>query len=128
MSKMSNYLENALCDHIFRNISYTSPTTVYIALYKSDPTDADTGIEVEGGSYARQPVTFNAPSDGTVTNSVDISFPVATADWGTITHVGLRDASVAGNLLFYGPLTVSKTISAGDQFRILAGNLSVTLS
>lgn len=127
MGALSNYLETALLNAVLRNTPYTSPATVYLALYLSDPTEADTGTEVSGGGYARQPVTFTAPSNGQVTNSADIIFPVATTDWGTVTHVGIRDAATGGNLLWYGPLTVSKVIQANDQLIIKAGDLVVSL-
>ena len=128
MAEMSNYLENALINATLRNTSYTSPTTVYIGLYTSDPTDADTGTEVSGGSYARQSVTFGAPSNGVSTNSAAIEFPQCTASWGTVTHVGIRDALTAGNLLYHTPLDASKTIDSGDIFKIAIGSLSVTLA
>lgn len=128
MSEMSNYLENALINVTLRATSYTAPTTVYVALYTSDPTDADTGTEVTGGSYARTSVTFGAPSNGVSTNSADVTFPTCTAAWGTVTHIGLRDASTAGNLLYHTPLDTSKTIDTGDIFKISTGNLSVTLA
>jgi len=127
MSKIANYLENAIVNHFLRNSSVTSPTKVYLALYTSDPTDADTGTEVSGGAYARQAITFSAPSNGSTSNSSTITFPTATANWGTITHMGIRDASSGGNLLFYGPLSVSKTITTGDQFIVNSGNLVVTI-
>ena len=126
MSALSNYLENKLLDHALGTASYTMPT-VYLALYTSDPTDADTGTEVSGGGYARQAVSFNAASGGSASNSSDITFPQATADWGTITHIGLRDASTGGNRLWYGALDVAKTINNGDTFEISAGDLVVTL-
>lgn len=128
MAQISNYLENALINAVLRNTSYTSPTTVYVALYTTDPTDADSGTEVSGGSYARQAVTMGAPSNGVSTNSAQVTFPVATADWGTITHIGIRDASTAGNLLFHGSLSASRTILNGEQLVIAIGNLSVTLA
>lgn len=128
MSSMSNYLENKIVDGTIRGTTYTAPSTVYVALYTSDPTDADTGTEVSGGSYARQSVTFGAPSNGVSTNSGAVTFPTATASWGTIGWVGIRDASTAGNLLYHAPLTASKTIGSGDIFTISAGNLSVTLA
>ena len=128
MAEMSNYLENALINATLRNTSYTSPTTTYLALYTSDPTDADTGTEISGGSYVRQAITFGAPSNGTSTNSSAIEFPQATASWGTITHVGIRDAVTSGNLLYHTPLDASKVISNGDVFKITVGNLSVTLA
>lgn len=128
MAEMSNYLENALINATLRNTSYTSPATVYVALYTTDPTDADTGTEIAGNGYARQSVTFGAPSNGASTNSAAVEFPQATGSWGTIAYIGLRDASSGGNLLYHSPLDASKTISTGDVFRISAGNLSVTLS
>ena len=128
MAEMSNYLENALINVTLRATSYTAPAAVYLALYTSDPTDADTGTEVSGGSYVRQAITMAAPSNGVSTNSAAIEYPQCTADWGTVTHVGIRDALTSGNLLYHTPLDTSKTISNGDIFKITAGNLSVTLA
>jgi len=130
MSEMSNYLENALINVTLRATAYTAPTTVYVALYTTDPTDADTGTEVStsGTGYARTAVTFGAPSNGVSTNSATVTFPTATAAFGTVTHIGLRDASTAGNLLYHTPLDTSKTIDSGDIFSITTGNLSVTLA
>jgi hypothetical protein len=128
MAEMSNYLENALINATLRNTSYTSPSSSYLALYTSDPTDADAGTEVSGTSYARQAITFGAPSNGVSTNSAAIEFPQAGGSWGTVTHVGIRDASTAGNLLFHTPLDASKTIATGDVFRVAIGSLSVTLA
>jgi hypothetical protein len=128
MAELSNYLENALINVTLRATSYTAPTTVYVALYTSDPTDADTGTEVSGTSYARQSVTFGAPSNGATTNSAAVEFPQAGGSWGTVTHIGIRDASTAGNLLYHTALDASKTIATGDVFRIASGSLSVTLA
>ena len=128
MAEMSNYLENALINATLRNTSYTSPSVVYLALYTSDPTDADTGTEVSGGSYARQSITFDAPSNGVTSNTAAIEFPQATGNWGTVTHVGIRDALTTGNLLYHTPLDASKTIASGDIFKIAIGSLSVTLA
>ena len=128
MAEFSNFLENALINATLRATTYTSPATVYVSLYTSDPTDADSGTEVSGGSYARTSVTFDAPSNGVTQNSADVTFPTATASWGTVTHIGIHDASTSGNLLFHTPLDTSKTIDSGDIFKITTGNLSVTLA
>lgn len=128
MAEMSNYLENALINVTLRATAYTAPTTVYLALYTTDPTDADTGTECTGTSYARQSITFGAPSNGVSTNSAAIEFPQAGGAWGTITHIGIRDALTTGNLLYHTPLDASKTIATGDVFRVAAGSLSVTLA
>jgi hypothetical protein len=128
MAEMSNYLENALINGTLRATSYTAPTTIYLALYTTDPTDADTGTEVSGASYARQTITMGSPSNGVSTNSAAIEFPAAGGSWGTVTHIGIRDALTAGNLLYHTPLDTSKTIATGDIFRVSVGNLSVTLA
>lgn len=128
MAEFSNYLENALINAVLRNTAYTSPTTVYLALYTTDPTDADTGTECSGSGYARQAITFSSPSNGVTSNSSAIEFAQAGNSWGTITHIGIRDALTTGNLLFHTPLDASKTIATGDVFRVAAGSLSVTLT
>lgn len=125
---MSNYLENALINATLRNTTYTSPATVYVSLWTSDPTDAGSGTEVSGGSYARTAVTFGAPSDGVTTNSAAVEFPQATASWGTIAYFGINDASTSGNLLYHSPVTTSKTIDTGDIFKFASGSISVTLA
>jgi hypothetical protein len=128
MAEMSNFLETALINATLRNTSYTSPATVYVGLYTSDPTDANTGTEVSGGSYARTSVTFGAPSNGVTTNSAAVEFPQATGTWGTVGWIGILDAATSGNLLYHTALDTSKTISSGDIFKISIGNLSVTLA
>jgi len=129
MSKMSNYLENALLNAVLRNTAYTSPTTVYLALYTSDPSDSDLGSEVSvsGTGYARQEISLTAPSDGVTSNSADILFPIALSSWGVVTHIGIRDALTNGNLLFYGAISIAKTVSTADQFTIKTGNLTISL-
>ena len=128
MSEISTYLENALINATLRNTTYTSVATVYVSLWTSDPTDAGSGTEVSGGSYARQAVTFGAPSSGVSTNSADVTFPTCTSAWGTVGWIGINDASTSGNLLYHTPLDVAKAITTGDVFKIATGNLSVELS
>lgn len=127
MSAMSDYLENAFLDHFLGTSSTSSPTTIYVALHTADPTDAGTGTEVSGSGYARQSIAFDAASSGTASNSSAIEFPAASGgDFGTITHIGIWDASTGGNLLFHSALTTSKTIADGDIFKIAASGVDIT--
>jgi hypothetical protein len=128
MSAISNYLENALINVTLRATSYTAPTTVYVALFTTDPTDAGSGTECSGTAYARQSATFGAPSNGASTTTADVQFPQAGNSWGTITHFGIYDALTTGNLLYHGALTTSKIIDTGDVFKIASGSLTVTLA
>ena len=130
MAEMSNYLENALINATLRNTTFTSPATVYVSLWTTDPTDAGSGTEVStvSTSYVRQSVTFGAPSNGASLNTTAVEFPQATASYGTVGWIGINDAVSSGNLLYHSPLTTSKTIDTGDIFKIAIGSLSVTLS
>lgn len=124
---LSNYLENKLLDLVLRKQSYTAHD-VYVGLFTSDPTDAGTGTEVSGGSYARQAVTFASPSGGATSNTADIYFPAASAAWGTVTHFALFDAVTGGNILFHGILDIPKIINTADQFKFPQGYIIPSLS
>lgn len=130
MAEMSDYLENALLNATLNGATFTSPAAVYVALFTSDPTDAGSGTEVSGGSYARKAVTFGTATGtgGSVSNDAAVEFDQATANWGTITHIGLYNASTSGDLLYHSALTASKAIDTGDVFKIGIGNLTVTLA
>ncbi len=123
---MSDYLENALLNHVLRNTALSSPTTVYAALYSTVPTDTG-GTELSGNGYSRQAVTFGAPSGGSCSNTAAVTFTASGGDWGTVQGVGLYDASTGGNLLFRGALETSKTIANGDSLQFAVGQLQVSL-
>lgn len=127
MAEFTDYYENKIIDHMLRNQAFTPPSTIYLALFTSAPSDAGGGTEVSGGSYARQSVTLSAASGGASSNSADITFPQATADWGTVTHCALMDAASAGNMLMWTALDASKTVNNGDTFKISTGDLDVTV-
>lgn len=128
MAAFSNYLENALINGTLRATTYTAPTTVYVALFLSDPGEDASGTEVSGNGYARQSATFAAPSNGAAATNADVQFPQATGTQGTITHFAIFDALTSGNMLYYGALAASKTIEIGDVFKIASGGLTVTLA
>lgn len=130
MSAASDYLENAVLDHVLKNTAYPQPTNLYIGLWTADnglEQGTQTG-EVSGGSYVRKLVTFGAAVGGSASNNVTVTFDAATANWGTITHVAVMDALSAGNVLFHGAVTTSKTIESGDTFQISTGNLTISLA
>ena len=123
----SNYLETKILDHVFGGTAYTAPATLYVALYTAAPSDTGGGTEVSGGGYARQTIAFTTSGD-TTSNTAAVEFPTATANYGTVTHVGVFDASTGGNLMAYAALTSSKAIETNDVFRIPAGDLDISLN
>jgi hypothetical protein len=134
MGSKSDYLENALLDHVLGGGDYTRPATVYVGLWTAALDDASTGStagEVSGGSYARVAVTNNATNwpaaaSGAKSNGTAITFPQASADWGTVTHFAILDAAAGGNILYWGALTNSKTIQNGDTAEFAVGDLDIT--
>jgi hypothetical protein len=130
MAAMTDYLENKLIDQVFRLQTAPTISALYVALLTAAPTDSGGGTEVSGGSYARVNLapslanwagtqsagstTASTGTGGTTSNNSAITFAAPTANWGVITSWGIYDASTAGNLLWYGNLSVSKTVNNGD--------------
>jgi len=127
MAEFTNYLENKLLDHVLRNVNYTSPSTAYVGLFTDAPDDTGAGTEISGNSYARVALSVSTATSGVVTSSANVTFPQATGNWGTISHLAIFDALTSGNMLMYTELTTSKVIGNGDIFQISSGNLTVTL-
>lgn len=131
MASFSDYTENKILDHALGTASWTMPTQLYLGLLTAAPSDAGGGTEVStsGTAYVRQAVDFSAASGGATSNNATVSFPTATGSgFGTVTHMGLYDASSAGNLIAWAPLSASKTVAAGDAIEFLSGEIDVTLS
>jgi len=124
----SNYLETKILDHVFGGTAYTAPGTLYLALFTA-VSSGETGsvTEVSGTAYTRKSVAFTTSGD-TTSNTAAVEFDTAGSNWGTVTHVGIYDASSAGNLMAYAALSSSKTIESGDVFRVPAGDLDITLN
>jgi len=124
----SNTFETHVLNYVFTATSVTRPTAWYLALFTSNPAEDASGTEVStsGTAYARQSASFTV-SGNTASNSAAIEYPTATASFGTVTHVGVFDASTGGNLIAYSALDTSKAISTGDVFRVPAGDLDITL-
>lgn len=122
----SNYLIPKIIDHALATAAYSPAATVYLALYTSNPTAADSGSEATLGDYARQAIAFDAPSSGVTQNTDEESFGTASSGPNTITHWGIRDASTSGNLLIFGAWNDSNVVANGDVYKVPAGSLTIT--
>lgn len=127
----SDYLENAIQDHMYGGPDFTRPATLYLALYTVAPTDAGGGTEVSGGDYARKAITndatnWPAASGGAKSNGQVITFVKATADWGTIVAWALLDAAAAGNMMHWGEVTPNKLIETNDTAEFAVGDIDIT--
>jgi hypothetical protein len=126
----SNYVKTNSLDFWLRNQSVSQPSQVYVALYATNPTAADTGTEISGGGYTRQQASFSTPSVSgdvaIVQNTADVTFPQLTSSVGTAAYVGLRDAASGGHLLFYEALPTAIALEEGYTPYFGTGDLKVT--
>ena len=124
----SNYLENKVLDHVFGGTSYTPAGTLYLSAHTANPDEDGSGTEVStsGTAYARQAVTFSVTGN-VASTSADVEYATATANYGTVTHIAVWDASTGGNMLGYASLTSSKVIETGDAFRVSSGDFTISL-
>jgi hypothetical protein len=138
MSASSDYLELKLLDHVLGNTAFTQPANIYVALFTAstnlESNNPSAEVSTSGTAYARQAVSFANAASGSCATDATVTFPVATATYGTVTHIAIVDHATNTtwgsnvNVLFYGALTTSKQIDTNDQFIISSGNLTVTLA
>lgn len=132
----SDYLEAKILDEVFGATAFSAPGTLYVALFTAAPSDSGGGTEVTGGSYARVAVTNNTTnwpnatgtSPTSKSNGTVITFPTATANWGTVVAFGIFDASSGGNLIAWADLNTSRTINSSDTASFGVGSLTITLT
>lgn len=126
----SNFLENQLITAVLDGGTYTGPTTLYLSLYSTAPTESSAGTELSGSGYARQTVTFSVDvttilDQTQATNTANVTFGPATADWSTATGWAVTDQSTAGNVLFYNTFNTGQTVRNTKSLTIVAGNLTI---
>jgi hypothetical protein len=126
---IATFLANAVLDHIFGNTAYDTTATIYVALSLANPTDDGSAVdEHSGDAYARVAHnTWDVSSGGATENDGAITFPQASAAWGTVTHFAMFDAATAGNMLFYGSLDNARNIGQNDTPSFADGALDITM-
>lgn len=123
---LSNTAENRALDWLL-GLTSTAPTTpMKVALVTAAGSDTAAGTEVTGGSYARQTLTVGAASAGATSNSADIVFTGMPAC--TVVGVEVWDTAGTPVRFWYGALTASRTVAAGDELRLTAASLALSLS
>lgn len=130
MAALSDHAENLLLNFLMTSGTATRPTAWYVGLFTAAPSDSGGGTELSGNGYSRQAVSWDTASGtgGTTSNSTAETFTASGGNWGTVTHIGIFDAASAGNLLWHGSLTASKTINDGDSLEFAIGAIDLTLA
>lgn len=141
MGALTDTAENKEIDFKFRAQAYgranataaagSGPSSWFIGLLTTAPTESTGGVEVAGPGYARVQVacslanwagtqgagttTVSSGSSGTTSNNGTITFPQPTGDWGNATSYGAWDSATGGILEFHAPLNAPVTIGAGNS-------------
>ena len=123
---ISNDLANKVANATLRNQSYTSPATVYGALYSTAPTVSTSGTEITGNGYSRQSVTFSAPSAGSATSNVAVNWSCTGNAWPTVVAFAITDASTGGNIMYFKSVS-SRNIQVGDTLTLDSGDLTIDI-
>lgn len=142
MGGKTDYLENALLDHVKGGPDYERPATTWIRLCITAPTDSVAGTEVsisDWTNYAPEAVTNNATNwpaavGSEKSNGVDIDFGTAVVPGADVdvTHWEEWDAASGGNRLYWGEVVdadgdpATKHVSEDDLIKFAAGTLVVT--
>ena len=125
MALMSDYLENKLANHVFRDKDMKSPKSIWVGLFSSDPKDSHIRSELIGKGYMREEIEFDSPKNGLMKNSKEIIFHKAISLWPTVTHIYLFDSEAGGNPLFHGEVSKPISIKKNKNFVISIGDLQV---
>ena len=130
MAALSNYTEKLLLDYLLTTSSVTRPTSWFVALFTSAPSDSGGGTEVSTGGYVRQALTTSVATSGvgTSSNTNLVSFVASGASYGVVSHVGIFDNVAGGNLLWHGPILVSKEVLDGDGLKFDPGTIIFSLA
>ena len=126
----SNVGKQMVLNFLCRNQSVVQPTQLFLALYSTNPTDADVGTEASYDGYQRQAIVFGPPTlsggSASIQNSAAVQFSVVPNPSGTIAFAALRTAATGGDLVYYGSLAATYQLNQGVQPIIPIGALTVS--
>jgi hypothetical protein len=123
---LSNTAENRAMDWLFGSTTTAPTTPLKVALVTAAGDDATAGTEVTGGSYVRKTITVAAASGGAVSNSADLDWTGMPAC--TVVGWEVWDSAATPVRWWYGPLDAPKTLAAGDELKLTAGSLAMSMS
>jgi len=130
MAGYKNLVEENVLDFVLSTESPTADGVFYLGMYLSVPTDNTTGAEVSIAStgYVRQAINLTRTNQ-VLSNTNLITFPQATADWGTAIAFAIHktEAGVTDDQVMYGTLDASKTVVTGEQIIIEIGQFTQTI-
>lgn len=130
----SNYLEEAITAWIKGTTFPAAPTSVFVGLFSSSPTDtgvAGTEVTTSVRPAGRVAVSFGAAAQvggaAQIANNVAVDFGDSAAV-ATISHFALFSLVSGGNMLYHAALNTARSVQIGDSLLFPVGDLSVSES
>lgn len=135
-SGKSNTQISLILNAEFNATAYSSPATLYAAIWTSTLNAASTGAtsgECSYTGYARVAITANttnfpaSAAGSAITNGVAITFPANAGVLNTGTFFALLTAATlgTGNIIYWGSIT-STAINPGDTPQVAISGLTAT--
>lgn len=114
------------------------PASYWVGLASSEPGTGIDGTMLEdlepltSAGYARVQVLadnthWGLTANGYISNLQVIRFPVASADWGYLSHAAICSASTAGELYGYGEFVNPQSIGIGYLNELPVGSVAIKL-
>jgi cytosine/adenosine deaminase-related metal-dependent hydrolase len=130
MANIGAYGQNLMLNFVNNAVAATRPTSWFAGLSLGSPTSAVGSEMANNSGYTRQSALIAGATDGTCSNSVAMTFgPVSTAY--AISGIQIWDtqgSTNTGNMMWFGLLSVARTLASGDSLVIAVGALTFTLS
>lgn len=130
MANIASYARDLGLNFVNNAVAATRPTSWFAGLSLGSPTSVSGSEMANNSGYTRQTAQIAAATAGTGSNSVAMTFgPVQTAY--AISGIQIWDtqgSTNTGNMLWYGLLSVARTLASGDSLVIAVGALTTTLS
>ena len=129
----SDYLEARILNWVCRGAAIATLTNAYITLFMTTPpSDAGGGTEMTytgATPFARVTIGVGnfdrVATGGTITNTAVITFPTNDGTARSAIAVGIYDAAVAGNLLYWQVIT-PVPVGNGETPRFSIGSIVIT--
>ena len=123
---LPDIIENQLLDALVGTSTYSITGATKLRLMTANGNDASAGTEVIGGSYVAQTIGFDAAAGSSISNNASISFTNMPA--ATVVGIEIYDSASSPKRLAYGPLTASRTVTAGDTVQFASGAITLSLA
>lgn len=135
---LTYYAQNAILNEIGGRTNQLDFNDTYLGLCTAVSADG-TFTELSGNGYSRVFIgnyaspsfnVFGAPVSGSMSNTKEIQFPMATGNWSTVNFGVLFNGSTvgAGSAIAFGSISGGLTVSTNEIGRIGPGAFNIYFS